>query len=375
MPSTSTTTTREGLTRLDRDDLVATIRNTLAEFLHPWTSTAPVYSWDGHRWSASPAGDHRQENRPLLDDLLDAAPRHGEAASGAALPGSKIPINIDAVDALDVIEDQLTTFADQHLGGSQGLREDMHQASRRAPVLVDEDLVALADMVEGWWTAARIASGQEEEAQRPSIMCPHCEKWGTIRLRLDLELAWCGGRSGCGERWGSNEIGLLGRWWQEEGPEAMAKRQEELAERDEEEARRRAARGLVASPEEVARFGASVRIISDEEGFPSGALVLRAESDADARAAVVDVLARSWGTVLEKPFVDMMAEAVKKARAVEQVGRLVREGEGVKWRPLPSEAAGGRHVLKAWRLSWKRRPWWQEDDTKKGADDGEASQA
>lgn len=146
---------------------------------------------------------------PLLDQLVAAisqAPAGG--AHGGGVATSKPSARLEAIDVLQRINH-----------GSRALAEDLQLApttdlatrlSRISGAIGDTD----DKTIRGWWVAARVTTNWEQAPFAPNIPCPEitCERWGTLRIRVDSYLARC---TACAATWDEPLYAALGayiRW-------------------------------------------------------------------------------------------------------------------------------------------------------------------
>ena len=139
---------------------------------------------------------HAVTHQPLLTQLRAAT--HGSTGLSDDNTGtratSKPAAHLEAIDLLARIDRQSTDLADEHGIDEHG---------------IDARLIKLSGfighephrLVRAWWSAARVLTHWDSPAYRPhGTPCPQCWEVGTLRLRVDDELAHC---SGCAESWDS----------------------------------------------------------------------------------------------------------------------------------------------------------------------------
>lgn len=161
----------------------------------------PTTDLHGHTYPAwEPTGKmthalHTVTHPPLLQQLADAAIGYGPRSdddAGKTTFTSKPAAHLEATDLLARIDHQSATLGDEH-----GIDE---------PDLTKR-LLALSGFIGGephrqvrsWWAQARLVTQWDTPAHRPhGAPCPSCWESGTLRIRLDDELATC---TGCGDTW------------------------------------------------------------------------------------------------------------------------------------------------------------------------------
>lgn len=181
---------------------------------------------------------HTVQHPPLLEQIEQTVT--GSTTAGEvfhAAYGSKPAGRIDCLAFLERIHAQ-TVELEQKLGlPHQPWRTVQPAVVRRLPVptsdrrrlapwetVVDRPavveyprLLALSGVlgdrpdsrVKSWWMTARILTQHEGPPYSPDVPCPQetCERWGTIRVRMDPNLAVC---VECGHTW-SDDDGTFGR--------------------------------------------------------------------------------------------------------------------------------------------------------------------
>lgn len=145
---------------------------------------------------------------PLLDQLeraIGRAPANGD--HGGGIPTSKPAARIEALDALTHIDRDSAAYARDLDLPNATMRRRLQAISGKIGGHTDQ-------RVKNWWVSARIATTWDQPPYQPNIPCPEvtCERWGTLRIRLDEYLARC---TACGATWDEDLYRGLGdyvRW-------------------------------------------------------------------------------------------------------------------------------------------------------------------
>lgn len=146
---------------------------------------------------------HHVTHQALLDQIADTVT--GSTTAGEmfhAAYGSKPAGRIDCLAYLERLDRQSRAFAAEHGLPLLPLRDRL---SRLSGVLGDRP----NHTVKAWWATARVLSQHDGPPLAPDVPCPQepCERWGTIRARLDERIAVC---VECHHVW-SDEDGTFGR--------------------------------------------------------------------------------------------------------------------------------------------------------------------
>lgn len=161
----------------------------------------PVLDPDG-RWRTHDR-IHHVTHQALLDQIADTVT--GSTTAGEifrAAYGSKPAGRIDCLAYLERLDRQSRDLALEHGLPLLPLRPRL---TALAGVLGDRP----HHVVKGWWATARVLSHHDGPPHAPDVPCPEetCERWGTIRARLDERIAVC---VECHHVW-SDEDGTFGR--------------------------------------------------------------------------------------------------------------------------------------------------------------------
>lgn len=201
-----------------RENAVFRVRLRVDELTRPWWERVSqvVVTEDGREEVAVASTEHAA----LLEQL--AAESVGRTAGVRSSASSRPPASLDAVSLLGVIRREVVTLArsvygkgfvsgvEVAVGGDPGRRTVvlLRDMARRAPVLQPDVLAFLDESVLAWWGRARVATTLDAPALQPHVPCPVCDRWDTLRLRLDPTMAVC---RECGSVWDESTVGLLGR--------------------------------------------------------------------------------------------------------------------------------------------------------------------
>lgn len=165
----------------------------------PIPNIGPIGAWRKIR------AIHETTHEPLLQQLLEATT--GSSAAGAwggGSAGSKPAARLDAIAVLQRIDHQSSDLADELGVGHMVIGPRLSAISGK--IGAEEH-----PLVKAWWVAARCATGWEEQPYTPDVPCPNmeCERWSTLRIRLDDYLASC---VECGETWHEGNYTQLGNY-------------------------------------------------------------------------------------------------------------------------------------------------------------------
>lgn len=150
-------------------------------------------------WTVIPRGTGLTVTHPaLLEQLRRAtagATSLSDSDAGSAIAKSKPAAHLEALDVLRRIDTQARAYATQ-----------LELDSPSTATLVDV-LLAISGKVgsepdrkvRSWWASARLVTHWDSPPLRPyGAPCPSCWETGTIRIRLDDELATC---TACCDTW------------------------------------------------------------------------------------------------------------------------------------------------------------------------------
>jgi hypothetical protein len=147
----------------------------------------------------------------LLDQLELAVEPSGSTSAGHRIPSSTPAARMDAINALLVIDTEVSQQVGIYLDSerstiSANLRALVGLACDLGPL----DQKDLARFAVRWHTMAAIVTGWEVPPRRLHNTCPLCEAKGSLRIRVDVNT---GSGTGlcveCQETWDESTIGLL----------------------------------------------------------------------------------------------------------------------------------------------------------------------
>lgn len=159
----------------------------------------------------------------LLDQLELAVEPSGSTSAGHRVPGSTPAARMDAINALLVIDTEVSQAVGVYLDEERptiaaNLRALVGLACELGPL----DQKDLARMAGRWHTMAAIVTGWEVPPRRLHNTCPLCAAKGSLRIRVDVN---SGSGTGlcveCQETWDEATIGLLAEHIRAENGEDM----------------------------------------------------------------------------------------------------------------------------------------------------------
>lgn len=166
--------------------------------------------WDRHR--NKKLREHIVILDPLLTALADAAhPGHASDDTEGARrpPGSRPPLNLDAVDRWQEITREVTRWLNWlNLAARPTLAEDLRHLVGASGQMASGDLAALVVDARAWKTWAEVAAHERGTSWTPNAACPCCDHRNAVRVRADSQRAYC---SRCGSTWDEDSIGILAR--------------------------------------------------------------------------------------------------------------------------------------------------------------------
>lgn len=156
--------------------------------------------------------ENRTSTHPSLLDQLEAATHQSRegGAYGGGTPQSKPAARLDALATLARINTQSADLATQLGIPPLPLRPRLRKIGAALNTTHNRD----TQTVRSWWVSARCITGWEQAPYTPHVPCPEldCERWDTIRIRLDEGLGSC---IECGASWHAGTFAQLGdyiRW-------------------------------------------------------------------------------------------------------------------------------------------------------------------
>lgn len=185
-----------------------TISDYVAQLIRPRTHTVRITLDDGTHTT------HTVTHPSLLDELESntTTAKVGAVDHSHGDPRSKPAGRLDAVALLHRINRQADEIA-RHIGSKRvaPLRERLSSISGTIAD-ADPDTTAWAlDKIRGWVIGAQVITGWDTVPFTPDVPCPdeECEKRGTIRIRVEDQVAAC---IECGRHWGAHDIHQLGNY-------------------------------------------------------------------------------------------------------------------------------------------------------------------
>lgn len=159
----------------------------IRELLYPFSSFEIVMG-----------GVHRVRHLGLLDQIQQTVTSGGvRDQSGHAAYGSRPAGRIECLDYLSRVERQSRQMLDR-----PGLRTRLRELS------VILGLTQNA-RVRSWWVSARVLTQHDIPSHVITTVCPSCDHFVTIHVRLNPNVAFC---VGCGETWTEERFYELGEW-------------------------------------------------------------------------------------------------------------------------------------------------------------------
>jgi hypothetical protein len=155
-------------------------------------------------------GTHETSHEPLLDQLEQATQQATAAGAwGGGSAASKPAARLDAIAVLQRIDRQSLRLA-ADIGLPLG-RDEKADLAKRLLAISGRVGAQEHPTVKAWWVAARCTTGWEQAPYSPDVPCPNvaCERWSSLRVRLDEYLASC---VECGETWDEHNYTHLGEY-------------------------------------------------------------------------------------------------------------------------------------------------------------------
>ena len=120
--------------------------------------------------------------------------------------GSKPAGRLDCIDFIARVNSQSAELAEAH-----GIDPSAMALRRRLGALSAVLGARPHSRVRSWWVAARVLTQHDAPARSPSAICPSCDRLGTLRVRLDPNVAFC---VQCGDTWTDEDtsFGRLAVW-------------------------------------------------------------------------------------------------------------------------------------------------------------------
>ena len=147
----------------------------------------------------------------LLDQLEVAVEPSGSTSAGHRVPSSTPAARLDAINALLVIDTEVSQQVQLFIGDERpSIADNLRALVGLACELGPLDQKALARYACRWQVMAGLVTGWEVPARRLHNTCPLCAAKGSLRVRVDVDT---GSGTGlcveCHETWDESTIGLL----------------------------------------------------------------------------------------------------------------------------------------------------------------------
>lgn len=201
---------RDALVRQVADDVTELVdpRDHVEPYRKPWPPGSRKVRWFGHRVPMP----------SLLDQLrAGGAPAASEGGAGRGFE-SRPPHEQNAFDCYNEAQAIADGAAWWIAIRGRPLRltaeDNLRAIVGEAPRLRHVDLEDVARDVARWKFRAQVLTGWKTPPWTPRATCPHCERKGGLRIRLDERQAAC---LACGSMWDQGSIGVLAEHIRTEG--------------------------------------------------------------------------------------------------------------------------------------------------------------
>lgn len=147
----------------------------------------------------------------LLDQLEQAVEPSGSTSAGHRVPASTPAARMDAINALLVIDNEVSQQVSVFLDAERPtLTDNLRALVGIAAEVGPLDQKVLARYAKRWHTMAAIVTGWEVPAMTPRGTCPLCSSRGALRVRVEVHVGTGTGLCvECHETWDETTIGLL----------------------------------------------------------------------------------------------------------------------------------------------------------------------
>ena len=178
------------------------------ELVQPRTHREPYAHLVGNTWIHD---RHVTHVASLLDQLEIAVEPSGSTVGGHRVPSSTPAARMDAINALIVIDTEVSQEVQTYLGQDRGtIPSNLRALVGLAAELGILDQKAMARSARRWRTMAAIVTGWEVAPRRLHNSCPLCACKGSLRVRIDTDMGTATGLCvECQETWDEHTIGLL----------------------------------------------------------------------------------------------------------------------------------------------------------------------
>lgn len=150
---------------------------------------------------------HYTQAPALLTQLEHASPSSNGDTRGSNGYASRPAARIEALDTLMHIDKEASAWV-KFLGHDDPSTTIacVTRVGSLYPSAPEPCRKQLERDVRSWWTQARITTGYDSPAWRPTATCPLCAAKDTLRVKLADHTAAC---TGCWETWSGENIALL----------------------------------------------------------------------------------------------------------------------------------------------------------------------
>lgn len=184
-----------------------TISDLINELIRPRTYTVTIPDPNGGTRT------HTTTHPSLLDELeYNPASRQLGSEKFQADMRSKPAGRIDAIALLQRIDKEAGKIA-RAIGSRRvgTLRTRLSSISGTAVTAPDDTQAWIHAKVRGWVVGAKVITGWDAPPYTPDVPCAYleCEKRGSMRIRLEDQVAYC---VECGSHWGPAQINQLGNY-------------------------------------------------------------------------------------------------------------------------------------------------------------------
>lgn len=149
---------------------------------------------------------HAVVHPPLLTALAAAAYPAQRGGGARSVPGSRPPVNLDAVDRLQQIEREIWKWRQTAEIDAAGSMATLKGLAGHASRLDAEALACLAGDARRWVVWAETTTGERQRPWSPDAPCPVCDQRHGLRVALLEQRAYC---RLCEASWDDMTIGLL----------------------------------------------------------------------------------------------------------------------------------------------------------------------
>jgi len=151
---------------------------------------------------------HAVVHPPLLAALAAAAhpARRGGESGARQVPGSRPPVNLDAVDRLREIEREIWKWRQTAQIAAAAPDAALRMLDGQAALLDADALAQLAADARRWQVWAETTTGERQRPWSPDAPCPVCDQRHGLRVALLEQRAYC---RHCEAWWDDSTLGLL----------------------------------------------------------------------------------------------------------------------------------------------------------------------